>query len=71
MGSGAPLVFWDDELCLRLARAGFLVIRFDYRDVGRSSRARLLVPEGMGHDLAPEFWEVVVAGIVSLRAAST
>jgi pimeloyl-ACP methyl ester carboxylesterase len=40
MGLGAPMTWWDDELCVQLARRGFHVIRFDNRDVGRSSRAR-------------------------------
>ncbi|MFB9313626.1 alpha/beta fold hydrolase [Nocardioides plantarum] len=38
MGLGAPMTWWDDELCEQLAREGFLVIRFDNRDAGRSSR---------------------------------
>lgn len=38
MGLGAPLTWWDDDLCTRLARRGFYVVRFDNRDAGRSSR---------------------------------
>jgi pimeloyl-ACP methyl ester carboxylesterase len=37
MGMGAQLIAWDDEFCERLAARGFRVIRFDNRDVGRSS----------------------------------
>ena len=40
MGLGGPMTWWDDELCELLAGAGFHVVRFDNRDVGRSSRAR-------------------------------
>ncbi len=36
-GLSAQMVIWDDEFCRRLAGKGFRVIRFDNRDVGRSS----------------------------------
>jgi pimeloyl-ACP methyl ester carboxylesterase len=38
MGLGGPMTWWDAELCVQLAEAGFYVIRYDNRDVGRSSR---------------------------------
>jgi pimeloyl-ACP methyl ester carboxylesterase len=38
MGLGMQLIGWDDELCAMLAARGFQVIRFDNRDVGRSTR---------------------------------
>ncbi|MGN6783269.1 MAG: alpha/beta fold hydrolase [Marmoricola sp.] len=38
MGLSAPMTWWDDDLCRRLAVAGFEVVRFDNRDVGRSDR---------------------------------
>ena len=38
MGLGAQMVLWDDAFCERLATRGFRVIRFDNRDVGRSSK---------------------------------
>lgn len=37
MGTAAPLTMWDDAFCDALVERGFRVIRFDYRDVGRSS----------------------------------
>ncbi len=37
MGLGAQMVMWEDEFCLELAAKGFWVIRFDNRDVGRST----------------------------------
>ena len=40
MGLGGPMIWWDDDFCTRLARAGFYVIRYDNRDTGRSSRIR-------------------------------
>jgi pimeloyl-ACP methyl ester carboxylesterase len=39
MGLGGPMTWWDPELCGLLVDRGFRVIRFDNRDVGRSSRA--------------------------------
>jgi pimeloyl-ACP methyl ester carboxylesterase len=38
MGLSAPMIWWDPELCAALARRGFFVIRFDNRDVGRSTK---------------------------------
>lgn len=37
MGLGGPMTWWDPDLCAALARAGFYVIRYDNRDVGRST----------------------------------
>lgn len=37
-GHGAQLVGWDDDFCERLASRGFLVIRYDNRDVGLSTK---------------------------------
>lgn len=38
MGLGGPMNWWNDELCEQFVAAGFHVVRFDNRDVGRSSR---------------------------------
>jgi pimeloyl-ACP methyl ester carboxylesterase len=40
MGLATQMIFWDPDLCAMLARRGYFVIRFDNRDVGRSSRGR-------------------------------
>jgi pimeloyl-ACP methyl ester carboxylesterase len=40
MGLGAQMVLWDDDFCATLAERGFFVIRFDNRDVGRSTILR-------------------------------
>ncbi|MGH3473244.1 MAG: alpha/beta fold hydrolase [Nocardioidaceae bacterium] len=37
MGLSGPLNWWNTELCGLLASAGFFVVRFDNRDVGRST----------------------------------
>lgn len=38
MGLGAQMIHWDDEFCVQLAARGFRVIRFDNRDIGKSTR---------------------------------
>ena len=38
MGLGGPMTWWHLDLCAQLAARGFLVIRFDNRDIGHSSR---------------------------------
>ncbi len=40
MGLGSQMVLWEDEFCERLAQRGFWVVRFDNRDVGRSTILR-------------------------------
>jgi pimeloyl-ACP methyl ester carboxylesterase len=40
MGLGSQMLLWEDEFCELLARRGFWVIRYDNRDVGRSTVLR-------------------------------
>ncbi len=40
MGLASQMILWDEEFCERLAAEGFRVIRFDNRDVGRSTILR-------------------------------
>lgn len=40
MGLAGPLTWWAPELCEQFAERGFYVVRFDNRDVGRSSILR-------------------------------
>ena len=40
MGLGAQMVLWDDKFCQALAERGLRVIRFDNRDIGRSTILR-------------------------------
>ena len=48
MGFGVSLVFWEDEFCAMLAERGHRVVRFDNRDVGRSTKLDALgVPNVM------------------------
>src|SRR5690606_22421426 len=37
MGATASMLWWDEEFCERLAQKGFFVIRYDNRDVGKST----------------------------------
>lgn len=37
MGLGAQMIHWDDGFCEALASRGFRVIRFDNRDIGKST----------------------------------
>jgi len=38
MGLGAQMILWHEDFCAALARQGRWVIRFDNRDIGRSTR---------------------------------
>jgi pimeloyl-ACP methyl ester carboxylesterase len=44
MGLGQQLLAWPDDFCEALIARGFQVIRFDNRDVGRSSHASIPAP---------------------------
>jgi pimeloyl-ACP methyl ester carboxylesterase len=37
MGATASMLYWHEEFCKKLAEQGFFVIRYDNRDVGRST----------------------------------
>jgi pimeloyl-ACP methyl ester carboxylesterase len=40
MGLATQMIAWDEEFCALLAERGFRVVRFDNRDIGRSTRIR-------------------------------
>jgi pimeloyl-ACP methyl ester carboxylesterase len=40
MGLGTQMIAWQEEFCEKLAGRGFFVIRYDNRDVGRSTHFR-------------------------------
>jgi len=49
MGLGTQMIHWDENLCKILASQGFWVIRFDNRDIGKSTWLKNLpVPGLMG-----------------------
>ncbi len=56
MGLGSPMLAWRPELCALLAERGFFVIRFDNRDVGRSTHL---------HDAPPPDLIAALTGNVS------
>src|ERR1700676_1521174 len=37
MGLGTQMLAWDEDFCSRLAERGLHVVRFDNRDIGRST----------------------------------
>lgn len=37
MGAGVSGIYWPDLFCERLSEAGYFVIRYDHRDIGKSS----------------------------------
>lgn len=51
-GACASMVWWEDELCERIAAGGRFVIRYDQRDVGRSTSFPLGDPGYAMSDLA-------------------
>ena len=61
MGLGGPMTWWDAELCTRFAEQGFYVVRYDNRDMGRSSRCegkvskRMLVRAFLGRPVAAPY----------------
>lgn len=40
MGLGGPMGWWSNTFCQKLAERGFFVVRFDNRDMGRSTKLR-------------------------------
>jgi pimeloyl-ACP methyl ester carboxylesterase len=40
MGLGTQMLGWHEDLCAELASRGFFVVRYDNRDIGRSSSVR-------------------------------
>lgn len=54
MGATASMLWWPDELCRSLARAGRFVIRYDNRDTGRSTTYRPGPPPYTVDDMADD-----------------
>jgi pimeloyl-ACP methyl ester carboxylesterase len=48
MGLATQMIFWDSEMCRKIAQQGFWVLRFDNRDIGKSSRmTQAKTPHGL------------------------
>lgn len=58
MGLGAQMIWWEDDFCRMLAGRGYYVVRFDNRDIGRSSYV----------DAAPPDLARVFSGAETLKA---
>lgn len=53
-GAAASMDYWEDPFCERIAAAGRYVIRFDFRDTGRSTSYPPGAPGYGGEDLAAD-----------------
>ncbi len=51
MGTGASMIWWEDEFCRMLVEGGRFVIRYDHRDTGRSTTYPVGSPGYSGSDL--------------------
>jgi len=54
-GLGAQMILFEDDFCAALATRGFWVIRFDNRDIGRSSRIDWTPPADSSGPVAPPY----------------
>jgi pimeloyl-ACP methyl ester carboxylesterase len=62
MGLGAQMILWRDDFCTQLAEHGHWVIRFDNRDVGKSSKFdHLAVPNAIEAIAAKRLGQTVQA----------
>jgi pimeloyl-ACP methyl ester carboxylesterase len=67
MGIGAQMVLWPEEFCDLLAARGFRVIRFDNRDVGRSSKLDHLGVPKLGRTMLRSLFGLPVRAPYSLE----
>ncbi|MEC0236372.1 alpha/beta hydrolase [Paenibacillus kribbensis] len=61
MGAQSSLVWWEEEFCQRLADTGRFVIRYDNRDVGRSTTCEPGQPDYTFEDMADDAVRVLDA----------
>lgn len=55
------MVWWEEEFCQRLAETGRFVIRYDNRDVGRSTTYEPSQPDYTFEDMADDAIRVLGA----------
>ena len=69
-GLGAQMILFEDDFCAELAARGFWVVRFDNRDIGRSSRIDWAPPaEQNGAPAAPYLLKDMASDAVGLMDA--
>jgi pimeloyl-ACP methyl ester carboxylesterase len=69
-GLGAQMILFEDDFCAALAARGFWVIRFDNRDIGRSSRIDWTPPtDNSGEVAAPYRLKDMAADAIGLMDA--
>jgi pimeloyl-ACP methyl ester carboxylesterase len=69
-GLGAQMILFEDDFCAALAARGFFVVRYDNRDIGRSSRIEWTPPTGpAGAFAAPYLLKDMAADAVGLMDA--
>ncbi|PNQ82069.1 alpha/beta fold hydrolase [Paenibacillus sp. F4] len=61
MGAQSSLIWWEEEFCQRLAETGRFVIRYDNRDVGRSTTYEPGQPDYTFEDMADDAIRVLDA----------
>ncbi|WP_342428926.1 alpha/beta hydrolase [Paenibacillus sp. FSL L8-0158] len=61
MGAQSSLVWWEEEFCQRLAATGRFVVRYDNRDVGRSTTYEPGQPDYTFEDMADDAIRVLDA----------
>jgi pimeloyl-ACP methyl ester carboxylesterase len=70
-GLGAQMILWEDDFCAALAERGLWVVRYDNRDVGKSSQidAKPSAERKRGDRAAPYLLEDMAADAVGLMDA--
>ncbi|WP_406441700.1 alpha/beta fold hydrolase [Streptomyces sp. NBC_01613] len=77
MGTGASMLWWEEDFCRMLAEGGRFVIRYDHRDTGRSLTYELGHPGYTGADLVGDAvgvldaYEIPAAHVVGVSAGGT
>ncbi|MER6976502.1 alpha/beta fold hydrolase [Streptomyces carpinensis] len=74
MGTGASMLWWEEDFCRMLAEGGRFVIRYDHRDTGRSATYAPGRPGYTGADLVGDAarvldaYEIPAAHVVGVSA---
>ena len=66
-GLGAQMILWEDDFCAALAERGLWVVRFDNRDVGKSTQIDWKPPADAGAAVAERKTSDRIAGALSAQ----